>query len=167
MYAKIFDRSFFSVIAHRLLAPSRRNPLPIESPDDAILNMLGGANFGPDAKLILPSGLVLDGREAQVFTSLFAAESSPPDMPTKESELEEVIPLRYEDDPLSSEFDDWTGDPMIDSRRLVQRACDAIKTPTNQETTQPLGYADISGSKDIKAPKKKSNWMKRLFGWST
>jgi hypothetical protein len=42
-----------------------------ESNDEAVLRMLGGANFGPDAKLILPSGRTLDGDEAQALTSYY------------------------------------------------------------------------------------------------
>jgi hypothetical protein len=42
--------------------------------DDAVLRMLAGANFGPDSKLILPSGVTLDGDEAQAMTSFYAPD---------------------------------------------------------------------------------------------
>lgn len=54
----------------RLHKPSRRQAAG--SNDEAVLRMLGGATFGPDASLILPSGQRLDADEAQVFTSLYA-----------------------------------------------------------------------------------------------
>lgn len=49
-------------------------PTPRPSADDAVLQMLAGANFGPGAKIILPSGAVLGSDEAQAFTAAFARE---------------------------------------------------------------------------------------------
>ncbi len=46
--------------------------LAMSSNDEAALRALAGANFGPDAQLILPSGRKLDGDEAQAMTSLYA-----------------------------------------------------------------------------------------------
>ena len=46
------------------------NSFPVESDDDALLKMLAGANFGPNTKIVLPSGTEISGDEAQVFTSL-------------------------------------------------------------------------------------------------
>ncbi len=43
--------------------------------DEEILRMLGGATFGPDASLTLPSGKTLAANEAQVMTSLYADDS--------------------------------------------------------------------------------------------
>ncbi len=51
--------------------PHNPSSFPIESGDDAVLRMLAGASFGPDARLTLPSGTELTGDEAQVFTSAF------------------------------------------------------------------------------------------------
>lgn len=42
------------------------------SNDEAILKMLAGANFGPNASLTLPSGETLNADEAQVMTGLYA-----------------------------------------------------------------------------------------------
>ena len=53
---------------------STRDGLPVENADDAVLRLLGGANFGPGARLILPSGTELRGDEAQAFTSAYADE---------------------------------------------------------------------------------------------
>jgi len=44
---------------------------PEFSPDDAVLRMLSGANFGPNAHLTLPSGETLTSDEAQAFTAAF------------------------------------------------------------------------------------------------
>jgi hypothetical protein len=46
--------------------------------DEAVLRILGGANFGPDAGLILPSGKRLEGDEAQAWTSLYASDQREP-----------------------------------------------------------------------------------------
>jgi len=46
------------------------------SNDEAILQMLAGANFGPDAGLTLPSGKTLNASEAQAWTSVYADDSS-------------------------------------------------------------------------------------------
>lgn len=40
--------------------------------DEMALRILAGANFGPDAKVILPSGHELDANEAQALTSFYA-----------------------------------------------------------------------------------------------
>jgi hypothetical protein len=143
---------------------SSRDPIPVESSDDAILEMLSGAIFGPDTKLTLPSEIELDGREAQAFTSLFAAETSPVNVPNREPKPEVLRTLKYEDNPLSSEFDDWTDDPIVNSQRLVQRAYDAINRATDQEAAQPPSHEDLSSPKDVSLSRKKSNWAKRLFG---
>lgn len=47
------------------------------SNDEAILKMLAGANFGPNASLTLPSGQTLDAAEAQAMTSLYAPSADP------------------------------------------------------------------------------------------
>jgi hypothetical protein len=41
--------------------------------DEKLLRALGGATFGPDASLTLPSGRRIDSDEAQAFTSLYAS----------------------------------------------------------------------------------------------
>jgi hypothetical protein len=46
-----------------------------ESNDEAVLRMLAGANFGPDAGLTLPSGKELGGGEAQAWTSVYADDA--------------------------------------------------------------------------------------------
>lgn len=46
--------------------------MPLTPDDDAVLRMLAGANFGPGAKLVLPSGQRMEGDEAQVLTSAYA-----------------------------------------------------------------------------------------------
>ncbi|MBC7943212.1 hypothetical protein H7X68_01795 [Candidatus Saccharibacteria bacterium] len=51
--------------------PGASDSLPIETNDDRVLRMLAGANFGPGASLILPSGERLSGVEAQAFTAAF------------------------------------------------------------------------------------------------
>jgi hypothetical protein len=48
----------------------RKAGRPRTAEDIACLAALAGATFGPDAKLILPSGEVLNADEAQVFTAL-------------------------------------------------------------------------------------------------
>ena len=48
--------------------------LLIAGNDDAVLAMLSGATFGPDASLILPSGARLDGNQAQAWTSVYRDE---------------------------------------------------------------------------------------------
>lgn len=40
--------------------------------DDALLKALGGATFGPETKVTLPSGQTIDGAEAQVWASFHA-----------------------------------------------------------------------------------------------
>lgn len=47
-------------------------PVPASSDDDeVVLRMLGGAHFGPAAKVVLPSGRTLDGDEAQALTGYY------------------------------------------------------------------------------------------------
>lgn len=99
--------------------------LPIESNDDAVLRMLGGATFGPNARLILPSGTELSGAEAQAFTGAFAGDTG--DVSGAENSMmggdrQEEISA----DPLSSRHDAWTGDPKTDRQNLVARALRAI-----------------------------------------
>lgn len=48
------------------------NDVPVESNDDEALRFLAGASFGPNAKLILPSGRELPSDEAQAFTSMYS-----------------------------------------------------------------------------------------------
>lgn len=45
------------------------------SNDEAILQMLAGANFGPNSSLTLPSGKKLNASEAQTWTSVYADDS--------------------------------------------------------------------------------------------
>lgn len=57
---------------------------PITSGDDAVLRMLAGASFGPNASLTLPSGATLDADEAQALTGAYATpaggdDGCPPD----------------------------------------------------------------------------------------
>ena len=59
--------------------------LPTESNDDLVLKMLSGATFGPDTKLVLPSGRVLSGNEAQAFTSAFSSEDHTSDATSEQT----------------------------------------------------------------------------------
>lgn len=52
--------------------------------DEAVLRMFGGAHFGPNAKLILPSGTALGGDEAQALTSFYAPDSEHGGNPPKD-----------------------------------------------------------------------------------
>lgn len=45
-----------------------------ESPDDFVLKMFSTANFGPNARVVLPSGKELKGDEMSVLTSYFKTE---------------------------------------------------------------------------------------------
>lgn len=45
--------------------------LPVTGNDDAILAMLAGAQFGPDASVTLPSGKKIGAEEAQTWTDLY------------------------------------------------------------------------------------------------
>lgn len=56
----------------------QRQPHPAD-PDEAVLQMLAGANFGPGARLILPSGKELDPGEAQALTSFYAEDAEDAD----------------------------------------------------------------------------------------
>lgn len=51
--------------------PGKESPLRPMS-DEAVLRMLGGATFGPNASPTLPSGRRLDAGEAQALTSYYA-----------------------------------------------------------------------------------------------
>lgn len=53
--------------------------------DDAVLRMLAGANFGPNANVVLPSGERLNGDEAQALTSFYADEPIQPIAPPAEA----------------------------------------------------------------------------------
>jgi hypothetical protein len=44
----------------------------LSADDDRVLQMLAGANFGPDSAIVLPSGVTLGGDEAQALTSAHA-----------------------------------------------------------------------------------------------
>jgi hypothetical protein len=44
----------------------------VTAADAAILKMLAGASFGPNASVILPSGRQIDPAEAQALTSAYA-----------------------------------------------------------------------------------------------
>lgn len=44
--------------------------------DDKVMQMLAGANFGPNTKVILPSGEEIDGTEAQALTSFYAKDAN-------------------------------------------------------------------------------------------
>lgn len=44
--------------------------------DEAVLRMLAGANFGPDATVVLPSGREVGGDEAQALTSFYAPDAT-------------------------------------------------------------------------------------------
>lgn len=48
---------------------------PEPSQDERALAALAGANFGPNASVVLPSGRTLDSAEAQAMTSIYAEES--------------------------------------------------------------------------------------------
>lgn len=60
--------------AHEL-PPARRSTLPVTGDDDAVLDLLAGAHFGPNASLKLPSGTVLGAAEAQAWTCLYSDET--------------------------------------------------------------------------------------------
>jgi hypothetical protein len=101
-----------------------RPEVPIESADDAVLRMLGGAEFGPNAKLILPSGRSLDAKEAQAFTAAFGQQAS----------QEQATQA---DNPLSSKNDKGTGDEVQDRRNLVERAKNALADSQHQFEQRP------------------------------
>jgi len=109
------------------------NELPIENPDDAALRMLGGAQFSPDGKLVLPSGRVLIGPEAQAACAVFSCARLHPHSPV--AEYGEIDPTN----PLSSANDHWTGDPAVDRAALVARALQALlpKAPPVPDWNQP------------------------------
>lgn len=123
--------------------------LPIESNDDALLRALSGANFGPNARIILPSGKEIDGREAQAFASAFSHDDQAPE----DECLGRHTHDRYVDpaNPLSSVNDDWTGDPETDRARLAARAYDSI-----------YGYGK---QKRVKNRGKLSFWRRLLSNW--
>ena len=73
--------------------PSENN-IPIESNDDAVLRMLAGANFGPNAKITLPSGTTLNGSEAQVFTGMYREENPESNEPTDDDDRQMFKMLR-------------------------------------------------------------------------
>ena len=76
--AQIFD--LFAILCyHEYMSDNRferqgDSGMPVESNDDALLRALGGAKFAPGAKLTLPSGVVLDADEVQVFSELFGGD---------------------------------------------------------------------------------------------
>lgn len=135
--------------------------LPIESAGDAVLRRLGGASFGPGAGVILPSGRVLGGEEAQVFTSAFDDERQktevpyPPDAPsnTPDPRHTSVRTQNYTTqelaNPPSSAHDRWTGDPQTNRAMLVQRA---------------LAANELNRQLSDQTPLRSRGWLKRLLG---
>lgn len=49
---------------------------PIENKDDVTLRALSGVPFEPNGRIQLPSGYIMSGSEAQVFSSLFGEDCS-------------------------------------------------------------------------------------------
>lgn len=87
--------------------------------DDKVLQMLAGATFGPNAKVILPSGTALGPAEAQAFTAFYATESA--DRSREPRQRRTTQPAR-DNSPLSSRHDRWAGDQATDRATLVARA---------------------------------------------
>lgn len=143
--------------------------LPIENNDDQVLGMLSGANFGPNAKIILPSGAELTGDEAAAFTAAFGKACRPvsPEGDARVNESrgeadefsqivsgsrtrpgkETVFPEKIRsnqmvdpDNPLSSVNDDWTGDPQVDLVRLVAHAHLAAEQSLAKPRRRWLGF---------------------------
>lgn len=116
----------------------RDKNLPIESHDDAILRMLSGATFGKGVKITLPSGAVLSGDEAAAFSAAFElssheADPAPAGTPPLKGGSYQADCV---DNPLSSVYDDWTGDPQVDRARLVSRAMVAAQALHERERRQ-------------------------------
>jgi len=113
--------------------------LPVESNDDAVLKMLSGAQFGPNAKIVLPSGKQLSGDEAQAFTSAFSddrTESASDRVPDEEDTHPSSPDNRphYPQDMMTG-----FGDPAEDSRRLVARAKQALaESAASQRGVAPV-----------------------------
>ena len=141
---------------------------PIESADDAVLKMFKGATFEPGFRLILPSGRELNGNEAQAFTSVFADDDNlgtdVSEEQVEDSYQEAPIPVydddvAYNDNPLSSRFDQWSGDPAVDTARLAKRAMDAMNrlpiSPTviPEAPTKPSTKVENDTESDIKLRK--------------
>ena len=138
-----------------------RNPLPIESSDDIALRMFKGARFAPSAKLTLPSGTELSGDEAQVFIAAFNDDG--PVRITPEVMEPSTEGINYWDNPLASEFDNWSNDPRVNSRSLEQRALDAIYAPQ-----PPLGFViqeflQAECAQDLHTTHRKIDAVRRFF----
>jgi hypothetical protein len=141
--------------------------LPIESADDAMLRMLGGASFGPGTKVVLPSGRTLSSGEAQAFSSAFAS-GGPQDRPVKHTPRDadydtpgaHLTPYDY-DNPLAAANDRWTGDPEIDLAALIGRAYDADRLESHRRairSTLPEGHVPPPARRSF------AGWLKKLLG---
>lgn len=100
--------------------------VPLENNDDVALRILGGATFGPRARLTLPSGAELGANEANAFTAAF-------DDGQASEKMERLGYTTHRPDPLSSENDKWTSDPQENRRRLVDRAKAAFRKPRSSQ----------------------------------
>lgn len=67
--------------------------------DEKALHALSGASFGPKAKVVLPSGAVLNGDEAQAFTALYAPSAD--ELATVPKEMLRDVQLVARDIPFS------------------------------------------------------------------
>ena|GEM_PF-5746916 len=96
------------------------HPLPMESADDRVLRMLGDAEIAADATIVLPSGRVLSGDEAQVFSAAFHRGQpgfGPEDDPYDDLDKEVV------EHGASSSL---TGDPLLDRHLWNQRIANVL-----------------------------------------
>lgn len=119
---------------------SSRTNLPIESPDDAVLRMIGSAVFEPNANITLPSGYVMTNDETRVFTSLFAEETEPVLVEATRILNDEVS--NYTNSPHTPINDGWTGNPELDRRIFFQRAKEERRS---QKTVQKMARESKNG----------------------
>lgn len=112
--------------------------LPVESNDDAVLRMLGGANFASGSRVVLPSGREISGDEAQAFTAVFQEDNRDSNSRSADDT----------DNPLSSVNDKWTDDPEVNRAMLVARA----------------RHAAIWYDHKRDQPRQKPSFWQRLFG---
>lgn len=125
--------------------------LPIESADDAALQLLRGSVWGPNAKLILPSGRQLSGAEAQAFTAAFEPVTEMGSTDTvadfdDDPGVYERGCSRTHSNPLSRSNDRWTDDPETNRAQLVARAMEALHQSTAEEV-----------------PREKKSWFRRFL----
>lgn len=145
--------------------------VPIESNDDALLRMLGGAIFAPGAKMTLPSGKELVGDEAQVFVSAFDDQERTEAKRYESTLINDNETVAREpsiedgDNPLDSRFDNWGDDQIADLALLVQRAKMAVEMNENKPTRKKSIQSEDNGNKPLQQPTAqrphKKHWWKR------